>query len=76
MLVETQHELKDEPIPEDCNPEQGADYDGAGVSWGLTYKAGFFQIFLNGSVLAIVAAASRPVHLDELKCSCWCHASI
>lgn len=33
-----QHEIVDEPIPEDCHPEQNADYGGEGLSWGLTYK--------------------------------------
>ena len=31
-------QILDEPIPEDCHPEQHADYAGIGLSWGLDHK--------------------------------------
>ena len=33
-----QQELLNEPLPADCYPEESADYDGSGVTWGLTFK--------------------------------------
>ena len=31
-------QILDEPIPEDCHPEQHADYAGIGLSWSLDHK--------------------------------------
>lgn len=33
-----EHELLNEPVPEDCFMEEHADYAGPALTWGLTYK--------------------------------------
>lgn len=33
-----QGEIVDEPIPDDCHAERDADYDGAGLVWGISHK--------------------------------------
>ena len=38
LVMVSQGQILDVPIPEDCHAEHNADYGGAGVSWGLDYK--------------------------------------
>jgi len=52
----------DDPLPEDCHAEAHADYEGAGISWGLDHKT--------RSAAACCAACKARVGPPD-RCSVW-----
>lgn len=48
-------QILDEPIPEDCHPEQHADYAGIGLSWGLDHKTA-------SAAQCVALLHAHPVH--------------
>ncbi|KXZ47567.1 hypothetical protein GPECTOR_34g726 [Gonium pectorale] len=58
-------QILDVPIPEDCYPQQNADYAGDGVVWGLGHK--------KASAAECCAACKehQAKHRDDRPCNVW-----